>query len=118
MRRTARAGDGLYRYGGEEFLVLLHDADAGTLQAVGQRYLRALQGAAIAHPENTPFGVVTASGGASLLHRGNCMDVDSALRDADQALYSAKARGRNKVEIKTQAAAGQLVEIDRQRAAS
>jgi len=37
------------------------------------------------HPDNPPYGVVTASAGVSELSKANCTDVDGALHDADEA---------------------------------
>ena len=118
LRKTSRVGDGVYRYGGEEFLVLLHDCDSSGLRAAGQRYLTAIEAAGMPHPDNTPWEMVTASAGATELNQTNCTDVDSALHDADAALYAAKSRGRNRLEIKVVPVPHDLVQIDRQRAAS
>jgi diguanylate cyclase (GGDEF)-like protein len=118
LRKTSRVGDGVYRYGGEEFLVLLHDCNEADLYAAGQRYISAIQAGGMPHPDNTPYGVVTASAGATELSQVNCTDVDSALHDADEALYVAKARGRNRLEIHTRLGSGDVLSLDQQRAAS
>lgn len=117
LKRTSRIGDGLYRYGGEEFLVILHDADAAVLKVAAQRYLTAIQAAGMLHGENKPWGVVTASAGATELSQRNCKDVDGALHMADEALYLAKDRGRNRCEVLIYSAA-EMVPLDQQRAAS
>ena len=118
LRKTSRIGDGLYRYGGEEFLVILHDCDESVLAAAGQRYLTALQQAAMPHPDNPPYGVVTASAGATELSQINCTDVDSALHDSDEALYVAKANGRNRLEIQLRRGPADVVPLEKRRAAS
>ena len=118
MRKVCRAGDGVYRYGGEEFLVLLHDCDESGLQVAGQRYLTAIEAAGMAHPDNPPYGLVTASAGATELSQANCTDVDSALHDADEALYVAKGTGRNRLHIHERSVPTALIQIDQQRAAS
>jgi diguanylate cyclase (GGDEF)-like protein len=118
LKRTSRVGDGVYRYGGEEFLVLLHDCDESGLYAAGQRYLTAIQAAGMVHPDNPPYGLVTASGGATELNQSNCTDVDVALRDSDESLYVAKESGRNRLEIHCQHSPSDVVPIDQQRAAS
>jgi PleD family two-component response regulator len=61
--------------------------------------------------------VVTASAGAPELSQRNCLDVDGALHMADEALYRAKDRGRNRCEVMIQSTAA-VVPIDQQRAAS
>jgi diguanylate cyclase (GGDEF)-like protein len=118
LRKTSRVGDGVYRYGGEEFLVILHDCDESVLYSAGQRYISAIHAAGMSHPDNPPYGVVTASAGATELSQANCTDVDSALHDADEALYMAKDRGRNRLEIRARPEPVDMVPIDRQRAAS
>jgi diguanylate cyclase (GGDEF)-like protein len=118
LRKTSRVGDGVYRYGGEEFLVILHDCDQSVLEAAGQRYITAIEAAGMPHPDNPPYGLVTASAGATELSQANCTDVDSALHDADEALYVAKASGRNRIEVHAHPEPGDVVEIDQQRAAS
>jgi diguanylate cyclase (GGDEF)-like protein len=118
LRKTSRVGDGVYRYGGEEFLVILHDCDESVLYSAGQRYISAIHAAGMSHPDNPPYGVVTASAGATELSQANCTDVDSALHDADEALYVAKDRGRNRLEIHPRPEPADMVPIDQERAAS
>ena len=118
LRKTSRLGDGLYRYGGEEFLVILHDCDASVLRMAGQRYITAMEAAGMPHPDNPPYGVVTASAGATELSRLNCTDIDAALHDSDEALYLAKANGRNRLEIQLPSDPADVVPLDQQRAAS
>jgi diguanylate cyclase (GGDEF)-like protein len=118
LRKTSRVGDGLYRYGGEEFLIILHDADQSVLRTAGQRFLTAIEAAGMVHLDNQPYGVVTASAGATELSQANCADVDIPLHDADEALYVAKDSGRNRLEIHTPQEPATVVPIDQQRAAS
>ena len=118
LRKTSRAGDGLYRYGGEEFLLILHDADQAALQTAGQRYITAIQAAGIAHPNNPPYGVLTASAGAVELSQANCLDVDAALHDADEALYEAKDSGRNRLVVRGPLLPAKVVHIKQARVAS
>ena len=118
LRKTSRLGDGVYRYGGEEFLVILHDCDEPALYAAGQRYINAIEAAGMEHPDNPPYGLVTASAGLTELSQANCGDVDSALHDADEALYVAKEHGRNRIHIHTRRKPADVVPIDQQRAAS
>jgi diguanylate cyclase (GGDEF)-like protein len=118
LRKTSRIGDGCYRYGGEEFLILLHDCDEAALASAGQRYLTAIEAAGMPHPDNQPWNLVTASAGARELSQHNCTDVDSALHDADEALYVAKSKGRNRLEVHWGREPGSVVPIDQQRAAS
>jgi PleD family two-component response regulator len=70
------------------------------------------------HPDNPPYGLVTASAGATELSQANCTDVDSALHDADEALYRAKDSGRNRLQIYDRPDSADVVPMDQQRAAS
>jgi len=94
-----RAGDSAYRYGGEEFAVLLRDT--GTVEAawVAER-LRArvalgLLTDGVAGGGRVP--VTCSIGVAQMAGRGG--GPDEALNRADQALYGAKAAGRNRVVV-------------------
>jgi diguanylate cyclase (GGDEF)-like protein len=86
-----RNGDGLYRYGGEEFCVLLPGADEEAAAAVGERIRAAVEAVRFDGEEHLPGGRLTVSIGVAV----------GAPRDgvgrADGALYEAKDRGRNQV---------------------
>jgi diguanylate cyclase (GGDEF)-like protein len=97
IRRTLRQGDGLYRYGGEEFLVILRDQRLDVAARAMERVRRAVRDLGIAHPES-PAGVITISIGVAEL----TSDVHTAeewIHRADAALYRAKAAGKNRVEL-------------------
>jgi two-component system, cell cycle response regulator len=100
LSRQRRTGDAVYRYGGEELLVVFAGQDAETAGAGAERMRAAVEALAVTHPALEPHSVVTVSVGAA------CFDVErdtvAALLDrADAALYEAKARGRNRVVVKT-----------------
>jgi diguanylate cyclase (GGDEF)-like protein len=100
VRDTLRADDEVYRFGGEEFLVLARVKNAAGLRTASERVRQAIANLAIAHPSNTPHGVVTASLGAALLTRDdNDASDDDWFARADAALYQAKATGRNCVVL-------------------
>jgi diguanylate cyclase (GGDEF)-like protein len=88
-----REGDVMGRLGGEEFLLVLKRARAGELQALFERLRAALQASAI---DGLPAGErLTFSMGAADLPPG--IDAEAALRAADEALYQAKAAGRDRL---------------------
>lgn len=89
-----RAGDTAYRYGGEEFLMVLPEQDAEAA-AAADRLRRAVEDLAIPHADGTRRGVVTISAGVAISARD--ADTDALLKAADTALYAAKRAGRNRV---------------------
>ncbi|MDP9486735.1 MAG: sensor domain-containing diguanylate cyclase [Actinomycetota bacterium] len=92
-----RAGDTAYRYGGEEFLVLLPDQGPKEAALVAERMRRAVEDLGIVH-EKSPYGVVTVSVGVARLPSGEPeTSSEELLAGADAALYRAKQRGRNRV---------------------
>jgi diguanylate cyclase (GGDEF)-like protein len=94
---AARSGDMAYRYGGEEFLVLLPEQTLATAMLAVERLRGAVQDLGLSHPDNLPSGVVTISGGIAESTAARPIAVDEWLRRADVALYRAKALGRNRV---------------------
>jgi len=93
----ARTGDRAYRYGGEEFFVLLvGQLEDGAIMAMN-RIREAVQSLAIPHPGNMPSGVLTISGGIAIAHKALKRSPEHLIQDADAALYRAKDAGRNRV---------------------
>ena len=85
--RTSDRGDTVYRYGGEEFVVLLRDCAADAVVPSAERLRETVARRLVAN------GVTVSVGAAS------AADVPSRdlFRTADRALYAAKAAGRNRV---------------------
>jgi two-component system cell cycle response regulator len=94
-RRIARKSDLVARWGGEEFVAgLPHAAGAGA-RVAAERLRRAIADASFALPEGEPMRI-TASIGVAHAAPGETLDV--VVARADQAMYLAKSRGRNRVE--------------------
>ncbi len=92
MRAVLRAGDSIYRVGGEEILVVLPGATRDDAVAIGERLRHAVA-------ECRPVGVpVTISVGIAISQPGP-LDTDELVGLADAALYSAKAGGRDRVVV-------------------
>jgi diguanylate cyclase (GGDEF)-like protein len=92
MRAALRAGDSIYRVGGEEILVVLPGASEADAVGVAERLRRAVR-------ERRPAGVaVTISVGVAVSKTGP-LDTDELVGLADSALYSAKAAGRDRVVV-------------------
>ena len=99
LSATTRADDAVYRYGGEEFLVVL-GAVAGDIREAAERVRRAVEDLGITHPSNPPFGIVTISVGAGEIGAAEAAESDGLwFARVDAALYQAKAAGRNRVAV-------------------
>ena len=94
-----RAGDTVFRYGGEEFLALLPGTPLPEALGLAERVRFQVEALAIRHV-NSPHGVVTISVGCAVAEpRQDSNDSSDALINAaDQAMYRAKGSGRNRVE--------------------
>jgi two-component system, sensor histidine kinase LadS len=91
------SGGSLIRYGGEEFVVLLNDTDAEAAYATAESIRAAVA--------STPLAVngsevsLTVSVGVALAAAGSGIAPLDLLQRADEAMYSAKNRGRNEVVV-------------------
>ena len=103
IKRGCRATDTAYRYGGEEFLLILPEQTPESATWAAERLRRQVEALAIPHPGNPVAGRVTVSAGVALLESGSEDAVGYWLSQADQALYQAKATGRNCVVVYGQA---------------
>jgi diguanylate cyclase (GGDEF)-like protein/PAS domain S-box-containing protein len=103
-----RPADLAARYGGEEFALLLPNTAAAGCARIGERFRRELRKAAITHQSNLPSGLITASVGGAACWPGTERSAGHAslVEAADQALYAAKERGRDRLVM-----AGQVVAL-------
>jgi diguanylate cyclase (GGDEF)-like protein len=106
LRRATRGDDLAFRYGGEEFLLLLPDVELNSAIAVAERVrVAAADDLASGLP---PF---TVSGGVALCDPADGRDPAPLLRRADAALYLAKRGGRNRIAADELSIAMQRQEI-------
>lgn len=92
-RAACRKRDRIYRFGGEEFVMLLPNTDGEGLRVALEK-LRTAVAEQLRDPEGSP---VTVSAGAALLHGES--DWTEWMARADAALYRAKGAGRNRVQL-------------------
>jgi len=97
-RRLRRPGDLIARFGGEEFIVILGGTPLVTACSAAERVRRGVENLNLLHATSSTHAVVTVSIGVACL-RPNSPYASPAqlISAADEALYHAKARGRNRV---------------------
>jgi len=88
--------DVVVRYGGEEFVILFPGATKGVASRQAENIRRAVETHPFKHAARQPLGAVTISGGVASFPEDARNSV-ALLRAADQALYEAKAAGRNRI---------------------
>lgn len=102
LRTSIRAADRAYRYGGEEFLVLMPDCDLDQAVTLGRRTIEAVRELRIPHAQRpTEPPVVTLSGGVASWSAGKQPTGSELVAQADRALYGAKSTGRNRIEVES-----------------
>ena len=93
IRQTMSGCNSAYgRWGGEEFAVVLYDADETGLQQLAEKIRTS-----VAAEKYEAVGSITCSIGGTLLRRED--DLESWFGRADEALYNAKQKGRNCVSV-------------------
>lgn len=96
LKKNLRSEDYLGRMGGEEFLILLPDTDTEQAQVLANRIREDFANQPMSLHEHSRS--ITLSGGITLLSADDHL-FDDMLRRADKAMYSAKAQGRNRMQL-------------------
>lgn len=112
VQAELRDSDLFGRMGGEEFAIILPDADNRAAMAVAEKLRHALL--ALTFPGSHPPITVSASFGVATLDPG-ADDLDSLLLKADEALYEAKAIGRNATVLWRGATSATTKQVERRR---
>jgi diguanylate cyclase (GGDEF)-like protein len=92
LTHSLRTSDFAARYGGEEFLLLLPDTDRDGALVLAEKLRATVENADYAR-----MASVSGSFGVAIMP-DDAVEVELLIREADRALYRAKARGRNRVE--------------------
>ena len=98
-RCARRPLDLVARYGGEEFGVILFDTDRAGATAMAEAMRCAVQSLAIEHDNSRCGEVLTISVGVAVVRPTAWRNAYGALQLADEALYRAKSKGRNRIEV-------------------
>jgi len=87
----------VFRYGGEEFLILLAGKGTREAHAIAERLRRRIEGASLRHPGLPGTAHVTASFGVATGPAHGSVAIEEVIGGSDAALYAAKRNGRNQV---------------------
>jgi len=93
LKQTLREGDKIFRYGGEEFIIILNRTDNAFCEKIANRILELIRANKLIYKGSTLH--VTASMGTTLFKEGDTPD--SFISRADKALYIAKENGKNQI---------------------
>jgi len=96
LKSSLRPGDLCCRYGGEEFILAMPEADGPEAMEIAERIRRVIEDHSFPHQEQQPNGNLTISGGVAVFPKDST-GATELTRHADEALYQAKRGGRNRV---------------------
>jgi len=104
MKAELREGDWVARWGGEEFIIFLHQSDAAAALVAMERLRMAIKGNPVS-TEHGPLDITTSIGIGTFRGKG---DLASVLSEADGCLFEAKHAGRDQVVISASSRRGTL----------
>ena len=96
LHKISREVDTAARYGGEEFVVLLPETTHSGAQIFAERLRRSVEELVVQY-DNNSIRFTVSVGVAGLTDNQNAETFDDLILQADQALYKAKQKGRNRV---------------------
>lgn len=91
LMQNLRGGDVLARWGGEEFVILISNTTRHDAKTIVERWKQAVSDA--------PFDEIPVTFSAGITVCDRLQSLDSAFKQADNALYTAKQNGRNRVSL-------------------
>jgi diguanylate cyclase (GGDEF)-like protein len=99
LKAACRTGstDTCFRYGGEEFSVLLAETDTNEALAVAERVRKSVEEYPFTLKVAHPYEKVTVSLGVTTMEESRMKTTPEMIHEADVALYRSKAAGKNKV---------------------
>lgn len=96
LKRNIRPSEPLYRFGGEEFLLLLQTQSHEEAASAAERLINVIRGAPVMIPQSQPLAL-TVTMGLSLVKEGE--ELSGVIERADGALYAGKNAGRDRYVI-------------------
>ena len=94
---SKRSGDVAARYGGEEFCLILPNTTLADVMTIADKVQHSLANLALPHEKSTLNQLVTLSIGVFACVPPKDTSAETFISCADQALYTSKANGRNKI---------------------
>ena len=98
LKEVLRKNDLIYRYGGDEFVLIIPHADKETSQKIGERILKKVKNKEFVYPGSTQCCRLTVSIGIALFPE-NGKSRQDILALADKMMYAAKSSGRGTVRM-------------------
>ena len=99
LRKSITKNDILIRYGGEEFLLVLKNADKDIFTDIYINIVKNLEKENIIHEKSPISDKITLSFGVCFAYFEKTLDLEKSIKLADKALYISKERGRNRYTI-------------------
>ncbi|OKH88831.1 diguanylate cyclase [Thalassospira sp. TSL5-1] len=96
LQSHVRPFDKVYRYGGEEFLICLPNADMRQTARILERLRRVIEASPVKLDNDISLSITTSIGAAPILPDRK---IEQIIEKADRALYAAKESGRNRVRL-------------------
>lgn len=96
IKRSIRMSDDVFRYGGEEMVIIIPDQDLNSTLTVAEKIREGIESLGIEH-KGTANGILTISCGVAAFDMEKLENRwEEILEDADKALYRAKSAGKNR----------------------
>jgi diguanylate cyclase (GGDEF)-like protein len=99
QKTLKRPSDFCARYGGEEFIIVLPDTSQEGAVFIAEEIRAAVDDLGISHEKSSSAGRVSISHGVATADKDSSISYEDLIRQSDKALYFAKEKGRNRVEV-------------------
>ena len=96
---VSRVPDIAARYGGEEFAVILPETESAGAKALGEKIRQGIEDLCVPHSASDVSEFVTVSLGVASVRTTDMVSPEQVVALADKALYRAKRKGRNRMEV-------------------